>query len=299
MALEIAFENAIKGAQKVQFRYGRVGTSRALRGGGGVLGQFWSYPIKQTELMQRWFKENPLKLIGWLAMAEGGRYALDEFLGIDLSSALGIVTNYGELLSTLEAIPEGDLKKLYLHAKQAGVGGGIAPYGFGPAVETAENIGKVLTGEIPSIEGLGRAFEPTTVQRIRQDLRALVEGEKEGEYPIRAPYDSTLLYRESPVELFSRVFLGRPSKEVEVSREAYRKALEDVTANQIVREMADAIVQGKLDEAMELSIKYKIPISTQAITNAFMRYNLTKDERTLLDELRSSSKVLFREEMRK
>jgi len=291
---------SIEGAQKVQFRYGRVGTPKILRGPGGVGFQFWSYPIKQIELMSHWAKKNPMKLVAWLAAAEGSRRSLDEFLGIDLSSALGVVTNYGELIDMFRAIPDGDLKKIWMHGRAAGVGGGVAPYGLGPAIQSAKELGDVVAGTIPAMEGLMNMVEPITMQRVRQDIRALAEGADEaGEYPVREKYGPTLMYKETPKELATRVFLGRPSQEFEVSEKAGRKRLEDIQATQMIQEMAEAIVAGEPGKAMEMATKYKLPISKASIKNAYLRYMLTKDQRMLMDELRGESKILYREYMRK
>jgi len=293
-------EKSIDGAQKVQFRYGRVGTPKVLRGPGGVAFQFWSYPIKQIELMSHWAKKNPMKLVAWLAAAEGGRRSLNEFLDIDLSSALGVVTNYGELIDMFRALPDGDLKKIWMHGRAAGVGGGVAPYGLGPAIQSATELGEVVTGTIPAMEGLMNMVEPITMQRVRQDIRALAEGADEaGEYPVREKYGPTLMYKETPKELATRVFLGRPSKEFDVSERAGRKRLEDIQATQMIQEMAEAIVAGEPGKAMEMATKYKLPISKASIKNAYLRYMLTKDQRMLMDELRGESKILYREYMRK
>jgi hypothetical protein len=291
---------SITGAQKVQFRYGRVGTPKVLRGPGGVAFQFWSYPIKQIELMSHWAKKNPMKLVAWLAAAEGTRRSLNEFLDIDLSSALGVVTNYSELIAMFRALPEGDIKKIFMHGRAAGIGGGVAPYGLGPAVQSAQGLTEVVSGTIPAVEGLMNMVEPITMQRVRQDIRALAEGADEaGEYPIREKYGSTLMYKEDPKELFTRVFLGRPSQEFEVSEKAGRKRLEDIEATQMIQQMAEAIVAGEPGKAMELATKYKLPISKASIKNAYLRYMLTKDQRMLMDELRGESRIMFREHMRK
>lgn len=301
-----AFPEAIKGAQKVQFRYGRVGTPRFLRGGGGVAFQFWSYPIKQIELMSRWAKENPLKLVGWLAMAEGSRKALDEFLHIDLSSALGLGLNYGELISAFRAIPEGDLRKIMFHLKQSGApivstGGGLLPYGLGPAVETIpealQNIPKVFGDEIPAFEALGRATEPLTISRIRQEVRAIMEGPEEGKYPIREPYGDTMLYREKPFELFSRIFLGRPSHEVEVSEKGYEKALLDRGYNELQERISNLIAEGKVEAAIDISMQYNIPISKESIASAMRRRILTREERLKLEK--AGRRTPYQEYMRK
>ena len=164
----------------------------------------------------------------------------------------------------------------------------------------AKELGDVVAGTVPAMEGLMNMVEPITMQRVRQDIRALAEGADEaGKYPIREKYGPTLMYKEDPKELFTRVFLGRPSQEFEVSEKAGRKRLEDIEATQMIQEMAEAIVAGEPGKAMELATKYKLPISKASIKNAYLRYMLTKDQRMLMDELRGESRIMFREYMRK
>jgi len=115
---EQAIRNGIDTVHKTQFRYGKVGMPRILTGPVGRLAlQFWSYPIKQVELLTTWARNNPLKLIKFIAYAEGGNYTLNRFLGIDLSNALGFGITWGEALQAIQAVPEGDWKGFFRHLR--------------------------------------------------------------------------------------------------------------------------------------------------------------------------------------
>lgn len=294
---EVAVKEGIAMANKNQFRYGRVGMPKALRKGPGVAFQFWSYPIKELEFLTKIAKENPMKLIGWLAMAEGTRTALDEFLGIDLSNALGIGINFGEAIEALRSIKDKDLVKLKYHLKQVPKsGGGIFPYGFGPAIETAENIGRSISEEVDGFDILLQEMEPVESTRLRQAFQALKEG-KEGAYPIHSPTTGKLLYEENLKDIVARTFFARPSIESRTQEKATRKRLSDKLYSKLQQKISNLITEGKLDQAIELSTKYRIPISDQSIEAAIKRRMLTTEERLLLEE--SKTRMPFKQYLEK
>ena len=136
-----AIQYGIDIVHKTQFRYGKIGMPRALSSSTGRLAfQFWSYPIKQMEFMMNLAKEGPsgqYKLAKLLSMAEGGNMALEEFLGIDLSNALGFGMNYGELIKVLGDVKEGEWKDAIRHTKLGFGGGGLLPTGLGPSATSA------------------------------------------------------------------------------------------------------------------------------------------------------------------
>jgi hypothetical protein len=80
---------------------------RALRGVTGVPFQFWSYPIKQIEFLGKLWKDNPAKFFAWCALSEGANTSTQEFLGTDMSTALGLGVNWGEAFTLLENIVHG------------------------------------------------------------------------------------------------------------------------------------------------------------------------------------------------
>ena len=293
---------SVKGAQKAQFRYGKVNMPRALRGGKGVVFQFWSYPIKQLEFLTKLAKENPLKLAGWIAMSEGSRVALDEFLGIDLSSALGIGINYGEIIEVLRSIKDEDLRRASIHLKQSGIplvsktGGGLFPYGLGPGMDSLQNIGKLLSGKMSSVE-FADEEAPVPVKRVVQTVRAIKEGKSpSGEYPIRDRVTGDLMYMEKPYQLFIRNFVGRPVQEKEIQDVAFRNKLISEAYRNAQQEISRLIVDGDIDKALEIATEYGIRPSRASVEALMLRKMLTVEERMLMNKAKAMG--LFEEKMK-
>lgn len=265
-------------AQKTQFRYGKVGSPRMLRGPGGVVFQFWSYPIKQLEFLSTIAKENPMKLVAWWGLSEGAKTTAQEFLDTDLSSALGLGINYGELIELFRQIPEGDIKKLWYQSKKIPQGGGVMPYGAGPAVNLVGEIKTALSGINPELDDLLQELEPLAIQRLSQSIKALREGpNEEGKYTVRAGGDA--LYKERLGDLGKRVSVGRPMVETRESNEIRDIRNRESLYNAIQQRIGELLVDGEIDKANSLSRKYNIPISRSSVDAARKRREMTRTER--------------------
>jgi hypothetical protein len=290
-----AMTAAIKGAQKTQFRYGRVGTPLALRGAGGVLFQFWSYPIKQMEFLCTIAKENPAKLIRWWALSEGTKEAADKFLGIDLSSGLGLGVNYGDLIQMLRDIPSGDWKKVEFHGKMSvsQAGGGLMPFGLGPGIES---IKKILGGKSPVLDRILGEIEPVVWKRAKEGVEAYKGGaDTKGKYTIKSGQTGNALYKENLKDLATRTTVARPSVEKQEQRTVYERNLVDQMGDKILQQAADLYIEGKTKEALALTAKYKLRLTPMALKAAIERRDKIRSERTRTPK----SRMAFEEHVKK
>ena len=285
--------------EKTQFRYGKIGMPRALRGGKGVLTQFWSYPIKQMEFLSDLAKENPAKLLGWIAMTEGGKGVINEIAGIDMSSSMGLGIDAESLIKGLASIPKGEFAKARYNITRSVKGGGFFPQGFGPAVESISNLIGMTFGESEGFNDFISEIEPGQLKRTRQGVDALVRGKDEsGLYTVNKPYKDEPMYRETLRDLVARTFVASPTVETKQWKEASADyALNKIEAS-IKRKAADMMVRGDVDGAYDLLMKYDIPeMSQQSLMGAMERKYLTPGERRQYHE--NVKSTWFREKMNK
>jgi len=286
----------IKGARKTQFRYGKIDMPRMLRGAGGAILQFWSYPIKQTEFLTKLMRENPAKFMGWLTLSEGLKTTFQEFLGLDLSNALGMGIDYGELLSGLHDLEDKDFVGAEYHKQQLGMGGGIMPYGFGPIVQIANQLGKKVFGESFDPTSIYEEIEPTIVKKGRQAYSAFTEGQEEGKYNIRNPYTGELLYRETLPQVISRTVVAKPMVETRAQKEVSSMVIADKLTQKLKRQISQFLAKGDTEKALILINKllklgYPIEASDEMIRAEMGKKVLTKEERARLN-IPTSSQVM-------
>jgi hypothetical protein len=283
----------IKKAEKTQFRYGKIGTPRALRGGGGVAFQFWSYPIKQLEFLNKLWKEDKKRFVSWLVMSEGTNQTLQNFFDTDLSNAVGVGLNWDEAIKGIEALAEGDASEFFYRlTKRGGLvsGGGILPYGPGPAIEfltkdapnAAGKLLQALLGQESWDEFSGaasQAFEPGSIRRLRQAAGAIAEGpDEEGLLPIRRIGGGVLpaggiQYKEKPIDVAKRTLVGRPMVETRQGREARAKAADQKTITAVSQRISNLLVLGKDEQAQKLSKAWGgIWPSKEGVKAAYRRY---------------------------
>ena len=293
-----AIQSGIRKARKTQFRYGKVGTPKALRGAGGVAFQFWSYPIKQIEFLTDLAKNSPHKLIAWLGLAEGGNYALQDFLDTDLSSALGLGLNYGELIEAFKDVPTGDLRRMFYHLRQSAQSGtGLLPAGPGPAITLINAVSKafpILAGEKPASELL-RQTVPVVAQRGSQLVGSLKEGpSEEGLYNIRDIATGKASYQENLRQLLQRTIGPKPMAETKVSRERRKESLDILFRNAVSKQIAEMLAAGDTDGARKLADKYGNSVwpTKQSIQSA--RDRLAEKKKKISPKLKR-----FQEELRK
>ena len=280
-----AMARGIAKADKTQFRYGRVNMPRALRGPVGVAFQFWSYPIKQLEFLGKLWKENPAKFFAWVAVSEGANTSTQEFLGTDLSSALGLGVNWGQLFTLVDNIAHGaDAKQILYQLKKVPSGGGIFPYGLGPGIQVGTDAAKLsadlLNGADIDIQDVAQLVGPTTIFRAAQNYDAIKHGkDKQGLYTVKSTRTSQPVYKETGLDLAKRMLLGRPMTETNTIREGKLKQFKQKSYNDLVSEISDLYADGKIKEAFELMAQYKIRPTKQSIKAAFERKALTRAER--------------------
>ena len=269
---------------RTQFRYGKVGMPRALQYPlGRVAGQFTSFTIKQIELMVHWAKTDPMKLIKYMAMAEGGNLAVQKFLDTDLSNALGMGVNWSDILKSLKAIPEGDLRKAYRNFRLAfSSGSGIRPTGLGP---TAVGIFKV-TQALSRGEGwkqLKKELSIIQFKRLKQGYNA-IKNRRGNSFPIYST-DGYLMYYDTGRQLFQRTFGPMVAEEGEKYREYQEQRLIRQDYKQILNEMTRSIVDGDSKKTDKLINRYGIMPTDEQILNEVYRRELTQDERKAMQPI--------------
>lgn len=272
---------------KTQFVYGRTGMPKMMRNPAGkIVGQFGTYPIKQTEMFINWAKENPMKLVAYLALAEGTKVGIKESFGIDISNALGIGVDYKEIYKSLQSLGTKDIPSAKFHAKQIFTGTGIYPSGPSAGIQDFLN---VLKGEYSKLL-------PVQMQKIAQAGRAIAEGPQttmtgETGYPVRplGEKGANLDYVMSPSELAKKTFLGKTTKQTETGK--IRE--ETVAAGEVVadakKQFTKALFNNDFEKATKIMQDYQLNIDPKSIENEIMRRNMTTKERKVLDILQHPS----------
>jgi hypothetical protein len=265
-----AMQKGIELVHKTQFRYGKVGIPKPLSGPiGRVAFQFWSYPIKQVEFLVKLAKENPLKLAKLLAYAEGGNMALEEFVGIDLSNALGVGMNYGELIKSLGELTEGDVRGAYRHMR-LGVGeGGLLPTSLGPTFDSMLKVSEAMDRG-KGLETLAREIGPVQVKKMVDAWKALQRGSG-GKYPVVSQGGSRV-EELTGGELLMETFGPKVSKLSREYREAKAHREAGTEYDQIREKIVGLVVEGKSGEAAELMKKYGIVPSDEGLEKAYDRW---------------------------
>lgn len=255
--------------RKTQFLYGRVGMPKYMRTAvGRVGGQFTTFSVKQIELFSNWIKNNPMKFISYIMIAEGAREGLYHTLGIDLSNALGIGLDLKEATKGLIALGRKDLPSAEYHARlTVKPGGGVFPSGFFPALHDAADL---LRGDYEKVI-------PTQIERLWVAGKALKEGQIGGQYPIRS--EETLKELVTPYELFTRTFLGRTKKEAETNKAITAQRMGEKMIKNVKGDIKTHLRKGNIDKALELADKYSIDITDELAESAQMEKLFTSRER--------------------
>uniref|UniRef100_A0A6M3II59 Uncharacterized protein n=1 Tax=viral metagenome TaxID=1070528 RepID=A0A6M3II59_9ZZZZ len=281
---EKALQAGIDLAHKTQFRYGRVGMPKALASPVGRLAfQFWSFPIKQMEFLGRMARTNPLKFVKLLAYAEGGSWALGEFLGIDLSNALGVGMNYGEAIKAIKDIPRGDWEAFTRHVRLTVGKGGLLPTGFGPTVSSAYDVVRGV-GEGRGLATVVQELTPVVGNKIWQTYQA-VKNKVGSKYPVYSPATGEYMYDLTGQEMFLQA-VGLRAKKGTEQYETRRSDIEiEKERLRLQEEVTKLIVDGKSDKAGKLISKYGPAImpSDEAIVNEIERRRMSREQREALE----------------
>lgn len=267
----------IDAAHKTQFRYGRVGTPRVLSNPlGRVTGQFTSFTIKQLEFLHKMAKEDPKKLLGWLAMAEGTNLTMQQLLDADMSNAIGVGLNFGELFEAFRSLSDADFKDAFRHVNLSyRPGAGLFPSGVGPTARAIYDISKAEPGK--GFEVLKRESTPVVWNRLMQAVDA-IRNEKDGEYPIISRTTDHPQVRLNARQLFQRTIGPQTNLERETYLNRERGVSLDRMRKDISKEIVAKIIEGDTDGAKALVQKYKVIPTRQAIKNELVRRNLTPEE---------------------
>lgn len=278
MAEQAAIQYGIDTVHKTQFRYGRVGMPKALSSPlGRVAFQFSSYPIKQIEFLSDMARNNPAKFIKFLAYAEGGNLALQEFLDTDMSNAMGVGVTWAEVLNTFKDLSKGDIREASRHIRLAvNPGGGLLPAGLGP---TATSIGKIASGvsEGKGVKALTKELTPVVYQRGEQAVQA-VAGEKGGKYPIYNT-EGHLTTNLDARQLLQRTIGPRTAQEYKEGKLQEQKASLNEERKQIMNEIVNAIVDKDYKTARALIGEHKLVPTKEQIEQEIYRRNLTRMQR--------------------
>lgn len=277
---------------KTQYRYGKVGMPMAMRGWGGVVFQYGSYPVKTLELMHQWLtkegKTGKLKLLAFVVAAEGGELLSRRLLNMDISGGLGFGVRLMDLVSTLSSASQGEWEEMEKHWKLAWAGGsGILPetvVPLGPAMNLLKVIGSQEEGKVNKI-----IKELTPVQAIKvKDFYYAMKYSEEGQYPV-FKYDSLLNPIEKKYELglkdtILKAFGPKPSAETELQRREYSVLLNEKEIQKILIKFNRAIVNGASGEVSRLFNQYPGVIGMKkdlggGVLNEIQKRTLTAEER--------------------
>lgn len=292
MSEKDAIIKGVKLAEKHHFRYGRVGTSPAMRGWGGVGLQFaGSYPVKQLEFLSKIAREDPAKLVKWIALSEGVKGTVADVLGVDMSNALGVPVDVGQVVSTLASITEGDLRKAGYHADKSITRGGFMPQGFGPALEALIDV-KDAPGIGGKAKTIAKNITPVVGDRMYQAVRGLMDKE-EDKYPVYSTTNGSRLYNAGPNDMLRRMLLGRPvSEKAAMDKVSDERKLQRMGTD-IIGTINERLAKGDAKGAVRLMDRYGLKYTDEGVKAAILRMRQTSEERIKVP----TSRVAFEEYM--
>jgi hypothetical protein len=253
-------QKGIDAVRKTQFIYGRVGMPKALgEGFSSVAFQFWSFPVKQAELMYRWWTGGPegiLKLTTFLAMAEGGNKLMREHLNTDLSNYLGFGLNWGEFYEMAKSASKEQWESAFRHYQlMLSRGTGILPQGPGPGFSAMFDLAQVISGPKKMSWWMQQHINPIMYNRWQQAVDAaggedkvlemLTSGD-EKKFPVFDQQTGERISELTGTEQAMRLLGPRPAREVDLQVEHYSKTLSQQEMQSFSRALTDALVQGDM-----------------------------------------------------
>jgi hypothetical protein len=275
-----AIQYAIKGVHKTQFQYGRVGMPKALRTPAGkVFGQFSSFSIKQAEFLWKTLKEDPKKTLAWFGATWGGNRLAQDVLGVDLSSALGIPVNFGEMLGTMSSLSRGEFDEAIAHSKMLFEGGsGVLPSGpGGPTLGSLKDIGKAFSEGKPM--DMLKSMVPVQAERLAQLMHAVKMKGETGTWNRYNKDRSEMLSESSALDTAMEFGGPKPYKNTKETNEWYKQQVFDKLATERKRNIADQIVRGNTESAEKMMSKYNLVPSPEMLQEAMMKKVLPRDLR--------------------
>jgi len=281
MSEQDAMQAGIDLVHKTQFRYGKVGMPKQLRGPIGRLAfQFWSYPVKQVEFMVHLAKHNPMGLAKLLAYAEGGNWLLGEFANVDMSNAMGVGINFGEVLDTLQEVSKGNIRRAYRHMRMIPKGSGLLPTSMGPTFDTMLDWAEKLE-QGKGTEALLKGLVPTQAIKLWHAKTALEAGQA-GQYPMFNERSGRTEVLSGP-ELFMATFGPKVKRVSEKQKERRGDALKGQEYDQVSEEIAEALIHGDSKKAEDLMTKYNIFLSDKRREQALYRWYVPDEIRRQMD----------------
>jgi len=196
-----------------------------------------------------------MKLVKWLAYAEGSREVLEEKAGLDLGNALGLGFNWGEFVDAAKQVPEGDWDNFWKHIRLANSGGGLVP-GYSPTVGAGLNIIEGI-GKGKGLQALGKELVPVQAKKMQkfftgvEDMKKTPEGYKLPWYDSKGRLDIEL----SPGEAVTETFGPRLEKLSELSLDKSREYEMNQIERNLKEELGVAIREGDSDKINEVGSK--------------------------------------------
>jgi len=305
-------QKGIEAVEKTQFIYGRTGMPRALgEGFSSVAFQFWSFPVKQAELMHRWWTGGPkgiLKLTGFLAMAEGGNKLMRDHLNTDLSNYLGFGLNWGEFYEMAKSASQAQWESAFRHYNlMVSRGTGILPQGPGPGFSAMVDMTKVMGGNKKMSWWVKNHINPIMYNRWMQAVEAaggegkVLEMITSGDetFPVFDTETGERISDLTGTEQGMRLLGPRPAREVDKQIEHYSRTLSTREMQGFSRALTDALVQGDmktynniLKRVPAAALPYVTVPSPQSLEAAMIRRALP---RSMRDFMRTGKFYLYHE----
>ena len=317
-----AIQKAIDVVHKTQFQYGRVGMPRALgEGFSSVAFQFWSFPVKQAELMHKWWTGGPkglASITGFLAMAEGGNKLMRDHLNTDLSNYLGFGLNWGEFYEMAMSASKNEWEGAFRHYNMmVSRGTGILPQGPGPGFSAMLDAFKVTSSNKTISWWAQQHLNPVMYNRLSQAIesaggegkvRTLIDDlHKVGKmvtsgdekHPVFNQQTGERISELTGTEHGMRLVGPRPAREVDLQGEHYSRGLTRQELQTFSRTLADALVRGDMktyNTILKRVPKEALPLvafpSDASLEGAMLRRNLP---RSLRDYMKTGKFYLYHE----
>jgi hypothetical protein len=272
-----AKKEGIKTVHTTQFRYGKLGMPKVYwNPTARVALQFTSYPLKQARFLMNLFKKDKAGFLKYVAYTTGITYTLQEFLDTDMSNALGFGITWGEMLSTVKSLAEGDMKGAMRHAKQSvSPGEGMLPSGFGPTVTSTSKVVRAA-GSGKGFAQLKKELTPVMYNRLKQAYQAFKDRGGE-EYPI---YNTKgeLSYNLTGRQLAQRTLGPRTYTEKKSSLEDEKIRNLELERKEVLADMVKAIISDDDKTLIELVEMYGILPTSGMVEYARSRKYLTRKE---------------------
>jgi hypothetical protein len=302
---EDAFWYAVDFDHSVNFRYGKMGMPKMMRGWGGVFTQFSSYPLKQWEFIYDLIRDDAkegnvtkglARFLGYFALAYGTRDLTRKYLGVDLGNALGIGVDIGELYQSLSSLTREEWEDAGKHMKLAfrTEGSGILPQGTFPLTGPFMKLMQVVAGKDAKINDVLRELEPTVARRVMNLYYALKYG-KGDRFPV-FKYNLTEAYtgvqpRERMYELSLKdtliKFVSKSATENTEQIKNLRKSMDKKMAADILESFRRALVTGDSKEINRIFTKYPGVVIQDNIFNdlykGMLKFELTRESREAMN----------------